>query len=127
MKISNSFHRLPRGRRPWTGRPLQLICGLPDGGTGSRPISSVRRRVCQAPGADGKNKNQTEAMNIKETTNLTLDIEPLEDRIAPSGLGACLSTAPAAEQAHPVDVNVAPAAMAASGHGVVSVAEGLCE
>lgn len=50
-----------------------------------------------------------------------LAIEELEPRIAPSGLAAVLTTQPPAEQAHPVTVNVAAAAVAASGHGVVTV------
>jgi hypothetical protein len=54
------------------------------------------------------------------------NVEELEDRIAPSGLGACLSTVPSAAQAHAVDVNVASAATAASGYGVVTVTDGLC-
>lgn len=66
-------------------------------------------------------------MTMKTQTEMTLKIEQLEDRIAPSGLGACLSTTPPAEQAHATDHNVAPAAMAANGRGAVTVEEGLCD
>lgn len=64
---------------------------------------------------------------MKAQSKMPLQIEPLEDRIAPSGLGACLSITPPAEQAHATEHSVAAAAMAANGRGVVTVEEGLCD
>lgn len=49
-----------------------------------------------------------------------LAIEELEPRLAPSGLAATLTTEPPVEQAHLVTARVAAAAVAASGHGVVT-------
>ena len=61
---------------------------------------------------------------MKEQVEIRLEIEQLEDRIAPSGLGACLTTSPPSGTG--VSVSVGAAAVAADGNGVVSVVSGTC-
>ncbi len=66
-------------------------------------------------------------MNVID--QISMDIEELEAKIAPTvppALSACLTTAPPATQANPVDTPVADQAIAATGHGVVTVTEGVC-
>jgi len=63
-------------------------------------------------------------MNVID--QISMDIEELEATIAPdTGLSACLTTAPGG-QGNPVHTSVGDAAVAADGHGVVTVVEGTC-
>ena len=59
---------------------------------------------------------------MKDQIEIRLDVEQLEDRIAPSSaLGACLTTP------NGTDTSVNDAALAANGnHGGVTVVEGVC-